>query len=665
MITVSGPGKLNDTSTYLTGYAMGYLVDAHVDNESVCREYTPYEALSVDFKGIGSEMEHQGSRFNIGTVAGYRPGKDRAEVLVELPESDSVESIYGKNSLISGRYADLSLQHYYLHDPTTNTVTKHAIEVSVCREGAREGSHITELYPSQSLLNSQTHEFLRLFASRYAYPAPPDLPNMTTEEKGQADVFRSPELRAYVNQTLWPLVKARRDALLRLSGYITASKLHKTKPPMSAPQQPIAANAGQQQTPVVANAESTIDSIVADLGNATASSTIVTPPVLGTTLASAPTGEQKTATIVSPAFENNAMAVDNGAADAAKLNNKAMLEQIKRELDNKNQQIAELTAKANMASKMAADAEKKRQQVELKSKFDTFIGRCDKIWTERERSSKKDETDNYFKAAELMSSEQADSYLKERFEGLVACAKRDEKDKVAHAKRVAAARAVAETVDAEEEMMLRGLWQNVVASKNNNNVNVIPQPQLKAFQSTSSIVDAALSELADTADDLEPSAKKSVISTSADSGIVAASAKSSVATAALPSVVPGADGWAGEAYKQSLAAQAGLDIISVPSLAELKRGGYAPNTGVVRKSAQFAGKFASFQPRFNEEHQIGLKQWNPQLHNDFLASVVSGKLIFGGKVVQSSSSLSSSTVDELESQAKQGEQFCARLAAPL
>lgn len=658
MITVSGPGKLTDTSTYLTGYAMGYLVDAHADNESVCREYTPYEALSVDFKGIGSEMEHQGSRFNIGTVVGYRPGKDRVEVLIELPESDSVESIYGKNSLISGRYADLSLQHYYLHDPTTNTVTKHAIEVSVCREGAREGSHITELYPSQSLLNSQTYEFLRLFASRYAYPAPPDLPDMTTEERQQADVFRSPELRAYVNQTLWPLVKARRDALLRLSGYITASKLHKTKPPMSAPQQSVAATPTIATPPVTANAESTIDSIVADLGNA------ATPPVIGTTLASAPTGEQKTATIVSPAIDNNAMAVDNAAADAAKLNNKVMLEQIKRELDNKNQQIAELTAKVNMASKMAADAEKKRQQVELKSKFDTFIGRCDKIWTERERTSKKDETDNYFKAAERMSSEEADSFLKERFEGLVACAKRDEKDKIVHAKRVAAARAVAETVDAEEEMMLRGLWQNVVASKNNNNVNVIPQPQLKPFQSTSSIVDAALSELADAADDLEPSAKKSVISTSADSGIVAASAKSSVTTPSLPSVVPGADGWAGEAYKQSLAAQAGLDIISVPSLAELKRGGYAPNTGVVRKSAQFQGKFASFQPRFNEEHQIGLKQWNPQLHNDFLASVISGKLIFGGKVVQSSS-LSHSTVEELETQAKQGEQFCARLAAPL
>lgn len=667
MPIVDGPGVLNESSTYLLGYAMGYVVPQHQTDASACTEYTMDEALSISMKGIGSEVEHGGPWTTVGEVAGYRPMPEhgKVEVLLEFPPSDSPHSIYAKNSLLSAYYCDLSLQHEFGTDDATGRIKKTAIEVSICREGARPGSHIVELFPSQALLNCQTHEFLRIFANRYGYPAPPPLPGFEDEEQLKlASVVESKVLDDYVNKTLWPRVAQRRKWLLALNGYIRASKAHKTNSAMSsASANVVAASAATESSANSALTPVSLQSTIAE--QMAAAKPVTTDSSKSTTVVSAPISQPT----------DGGMALDGPQqTPPPKIDGAAMLSQVQRLVDDKNTELARMRAELDQAHRNLAVAAKKQQEIELKTKIDTFIDRNDKIWDQATRNEKKQNMEIYLEAARQMPIESADSFMKARFEGLVKCAK-DDADK-AEQRRIQelamqqrerdAAAAHGQFSSPQEQAILQNIWRGAMTVKNSSNStpNVLPPSlhQQPAFVSFASTVDDALKDAEFDSNPLadDGASKKAGVALAASepTGKVLAS-KPMDATAFV------GDNCVQKIYQQTMAMQQGMDIVQVPSLAELKRCGYVG--GVVRKSAQTGGKFMSTSTRFPEEviRQVGMKEWNREQYDNMMRSVNTGQLYFKGQLVRGGLGLSQTQYDTLVSQGADGEKHCAKYAAPI
>lgn len=677
MPIIDGPGLLNEPSTYVLGYAMGYTVPRHQTDASACTEYTMDEALAISMKGIGSEIEHGGPWTTIGEVVGYRPMPEhgKVEVLIEFPPSDSPHSIYAKNSLLSAHYCDLSLQHEFGLDDTTGRIKKRVIEVSVCREGARAGSHIIELFPSQALLNCQTHEFLRIFANRYGYPAPPQLSGFADDEQLKlASVVESKELDNYVNNTLWPRVAQRRKALLVLNGYIRASKAHKTNSAMSSvpPTNIVAASATSMATdavaiPMLTGGPGTLQSTIGD--QLAAAKTVQTDSGKPTTVVSAP--------ITPITADNSGMALDAPPPQQPKIDGAAMLSQVQRLVDDKNSELARLRAELDQAKTNLAASAKKQQEIETKTKIDTFIDRNDKIWDQATRNDKKENMAIHLEAARHMPADAADAFMKARFDGLVKCAKDDadkaEKNRIQQlalqTQQRETAAAHGQFQSPEEQAMLMNIWRGAMTVKNSSNSTptVLPASmhhQQPLFTNFAASVDEALK-------DAEFETNSSIDETaSSKKAIVAAATTSEPAGKVLASKPMEASMFVGDncvqkMYQHSMAMQQDMNIVQVPSLAELKRGGYVG--GVVRKSAQTGGKYMTTSARFPEEiiGRVGMKEWNRSQNDNMMRSINTGQLYFKDQLVKSSLGMSQGQHDALVAQAVEGEKFCAKYATAI
>lgn len=503
--------KLVETSSYLVGLAVPHLRDAHPDAASTCEEYSRGEALACDFTGIMAQLNHQGVHARVGQVVGYRPG-DHIEVLIELPASASVPSVLGKNGLMNGWYADLSLGHRYSHDTETGVVVKSALEVSLCREGARDGSHITEFFPSQRLLHCQNTDSLATFARRWEYPAPPPV---------AGDVDSTPALRQYVDDVLWPLVRERRQGLLKETGYIAASKAHRTSRVMS-----------------------TIETVKTD------AAPIETPPAAVVVSAvPEPTLEEKTLEYI------------------AKLESQC-----------KALQEAEVKASADRARE-----ENERRIVQFKTAIDMAIGNMDGL-SDATRAELKALHHSTIEAAKNASIAEQEAARDKSLGDLVLCSKALNEGK-------AAARIGNKFGDAlYARIMATSATQEMMAAKN-------PQFELPA----------------------EPPAKASKVE-----GEVAASRHTVATVVEQEEITTSKPGWAGAAFRASLACQAGEASVNVPSYADLARGGYkAITAGVTRRSRDRNGNpiqivEREYALRYDTPAPLGLKELAPVFHADLI-----------------------------------------------
>ena len=626
MSAIDGPGKLNESSTYVMGFAMGYVVPKHHSIASTCTEYTMQEALKINMTGIGSEVEHGGEGTNVGTVVGYRPvpSLNKVEVLIELPASSCLYATHVKNQILGQLLTELSLQHAFSPDENGG-IEKTEIEVSFCQAGAREGSFVTEVFPSNMLLNCQTHGILRLFAARYGYPLPPDLPNMDAGQMQMAGVLESRELDDYVNKTLWPRVAMRRQALLKLNGYISASKTQITKTNMATPNNTPAAVARQIETAIAAQ----------------------TIPVEMTPVPVVAAEQPAT----SPS-----MAVDPAAP--SKIGTNDMMLQIQKLVDEQRNQLAETNAKLKEYQTNNAALAKQNHQILLKSKVDGFLGRCDAFWSPEERAAKKAEMDRAFETAQDISDDKvAEKFVEKAWNGIVAAAKVDQERK----KVQTVQQQQQQKEDEQRELQgLTKLWSSVMSSKSGVDLSqsaIIPT-QVKASLKPQAAFDQTLDD-DDDDEPIEQTTKKHGVTVIEAGKVAAAKQPQSAASTQVPTTLR-------EAHVLSHQIQEGNTLITAPSLSDLKKGGFV--AGVVRRAAGPNGgvKFMHAQTRFENEipGQVGMAQWNPARNTDMLQSVSRGKIYFDGQV-QASLGMSQSTYDELVANSVQGEMFCSKYAQPL
>jgi hypothetical protein len=210
----------------------------HPNVDSAIDEFSRSEMTKARLDNLPVQMTHLGDHTEMGTVRAFRPGPD-IEVVMGIDTDDSPASITSENFLFNGYYEDVSVCHDWstnpiFHDDGTHKATvveKTPIEISLCREGARTGSHISAFLPSKAAMERQNWTNLHNYARNNGFPPPPKL-NFKSEDHDKRESQRNlsypcntESLRNYV-ETVIPLVKTRRTEVLAKEGYIASSKSH-------------------------------------------------------------------------------------------------------------------------------------------------------------------------------------------------------------------------------------------------------------------------------------------------------------------------------------------------------------------------------------------------------------------------------------------------------
>lgn len=630
--------SINETSSYVVGYAVPNLREEHTTDESLCKEYTKDESVECDFRGILSELNHQGVRAIVGGVVGYQAADD-IETVIELPANVTAPSVLSKNGLMFGLYKDLSLQHGWKRNRDSGTVSKTAIEVSLCKEGAREGSHITEFYPSRPLLNVQSHKSIEAFANRYKYPAPPTLHDVAPADLAFADVHNSPEMAQYVDNILWPLVYARRQRLLKSKGYIAASKLHKSSTITTMASTPAAA-AIPTATPIVS--ATTPSSTATPVVETPAQTPAAVPATPTSTLANAfgmaqqPQAAKPGPTVTSPPVveTNNAMAEDLPEDRMAVLTNlsKKMDEQAKL-LHQQQEALVAASKDREMfeAEKKRYETEKtERELADYKTQVDMLIGNTD-AWDIATQSLIKNQAHQSLELNRSRSPSERRQLFEQQFNELVACSKQAQQAIVPQS-RMGVQRPVSNNqwASQQEHDLAIKLTQQTMVQKNSKQFSTFPPPV--PFNTSAQPSQGAS---ASNDDSIEQSSKRGAVAT--DNGTVAASRTTITSAPLVPEVTQGSEGWAGKCFKLSIEAQSGEDRIVIPSQTDLQKGGIKTvMTGFTRKSKAADGTWVktndvNLEDRFTEAKPFGLKEYDPAFYNDLMTTVKTGVLTINGK----------------------------------
>lgn len=655
------PLVLNETSSYVVGWSVPYLYDRHESEQSEKEEFTIGESIECDFRGLPAELEHEGARAMVGTIVGHRPG-DAIETLIELPASGDKMAILAKNGLSFTRYSDFSLRHRWERDRSTGRITKTAMEVSLCEEGARPGSHISQFYPSKRLLHCFNLASLQAFTARYDYTPPPPIENRLEDLKF-ADVDNTPELAAYVRDVLWPEVHARRQTLLKEAGYIAGSRKHKTTTePMStaatnaasataAPTQSAAANtASAVPTPTI-NIAATPSAILNPAASAlTTTAPSLPPPMKADALGAAMIGTPALAIPAATVGAGAAAAAGSGSAMAEDTPLDAMTEQSRIDLWNRaqnkmdgltaevaaaNKKVADMQAQLEAANRDKLQAELARRETEAKTQIDMLLDNHDGLSDEERRSTK----EQYNKKLELYRGSNADQYKQlvglevAQLQGTIAASKRNAA-LMSQAQQRPTAYAPKQWASRTEFELARQIAGPATAHIiNEKNFGRISNPPGSA-----SIADEPAAR------DEQQAAKKAAIGN--DEGVVSASARGHTVVAhntgqtPEPQVTQDTKGWAGICFRMSLAEQAGQATIIVPSQEQMMRGGsVATETNVVRRHKRADGSTVSvpeieLRERFENEKPWDLNDYDPQIVQDIKAALYTGVFHRHGKPQQ-------------------------------
>jgi hypothetical protein len=264
---------LDPNASYLTAIVLPNVVDQHSSLDSREKEFDMEDVMKRhDFTGLPARLNHNDVWRDVGWVDGYRPGKN-TEVLIRLEPSDDVESLFASNALANGYYRGVSLGHEYTTSVSSSVcggldVRKEGVEISLCSQGRRDGSVISQFFPSLGILLTQDRVGLERFASIYRYPEPPAIGD---EFQHASDV---PELRAYVERALYPTVARRRNDLLKSAGYIAASRHHKPN-----------SNGGSGKVTMSSTPATASDSTATNLDPSSGKTTIQAQPATTTTMA--------------------------------------------------------------------------------------------------------------------------------------------------------------------------------------------------------------------------------------------------------------------------------------------------------------------------------------------------------------------------------------------
>lgn len=608
---------LNPTSSYIQGWSVPYLYDEHESEQSLREEFTYDEAMQIDFRGITSELEHCGARATVGVVVGHRPG-DKIETLIELPASANAMTVLGKNGLFFGHYNDLSLRHRWERNPITGAVSKKFLEVSICEEGARPGSHITQFYPSERLLKCQNLAALQAFTAKFKYTPPPPMSGDRLENLNFIDVDNTPELAEYVDNVLWPEVHARRQTLLKQAGYIAGSKKNKLTNELimsAAAAATIVSPPTAQETPattVAASITPTPNPAAAAVGAVSPS----LPPPPAKTDAIVPPPPQKADVAASDSMAEDTL---NAQTEESRI---AMWQRAKAQMDALKAQNEQLQAQVVAASKEKKQAELIRRETEAKTQIDMMLDNHDGM-TDEERQSAKE---RYHRKFELLRNDD-DS----RFNELVSLDKAELGGMIAASKRNAAIAA-----QARPSMYAANQWSSRTEQEIAKSLagpisnHIINQKNYGRISNSSSAPFSSLINPESDERDDNPRSKKRAVETTTDAGVVAASRGQSVTstmngTVASP-LTQNDENWVGKCYKESLDGQSGQARIIIPSQDELMQGGFAiTQTNVVRKSKDAYGNTIStpeiiMAPRFETQKQWDLRD----LDKDFAKAVLTG-----------------------------------------
>jgi len=612
--------QLNEDCSYLAGWAVPNLLDEHAEKMSAANEYSKEEGARSDFRGIDTWIEHKGERSRIGVVRGYQSG-DHIETVLEMPPDSSIASIWGKNGLFFGHFKDLSLQHRWSSYKGSNEVTKEALEVSICKEGARDGSHITQFYPSRRLLNCQSAMSLAAYAERYGYPAPPELPGVSHDDLRWHDVRNTPALAEYVEHILGPAVQSRRTSLLKLSGYIAASRAHKatTETPMASAMTNALAGAGNTPAPSLPQTPAF------NMTPATALAAAATPAA---TPQQQPTPQQPAATpAAQPAQQpkpGTTTTTTVGASDAMVEDTEesriAVLERVGKELAELTAENARLQQSLVAASNNAKKAELEREEAEIKTKIDYMIDNTD-AWPEATQASVRSLAEGkILMARERTPAERAILYREA--ESAVRAMSKSAQTTADTQKQSAS-----QYRSQYERDLTHQLSRNAIMAKNARQF-AGSQPPVSAYGGAAAFTD-------DDSTAQQPNKRQA---TAVDeSGTVAASARTT-APAPDTSIVPGTENWAGNAWKKSFEVQVGQREVLIPSYHEMKSGGFkAVETGTRRAARDANGNKVmipevSLEPALDRETPFGLKEWNASFYKDIMTSLRTDTICWGGRM---------------------------------
>ena len=192
-------------------------------------EFTREEGKRLDFVGLPVYLNHEHKLPAVGITIAARYIEDergaRVETLHKLNKEAATRaadrslsgtmSIVQRSQLMLAGHKGLSLGHSHVASKRSGSridISKAPFEISLCREGRRDGSEIASYLPCRNSLRRSRPAVVAEFARNNSLPTPPvDL----LERAG-----RSPQEWSGYLDTLWPHIYERRMALLNQQGFV-------------------------------------------------------------------------------------------------------------------------------------------------------------------------------------------------------------------------------------------------------------------------------------------------------------------------------------------------------------------------------------------------------------------------------------------------------------
>lgn len=229
--------RLDPTVSYVYGISLPNVRADHPTVNSQQYEWDQFEIGDVDMTGLPVLANHKDQMRAIGTITAYEPLRGEARVLMGL-DRDSFHGKFAEAAVTTGFYGSMSLSHHFKTGATVSASTagatdvvvrKTALEVSLCQEPARAGAVVLEFCPSHQALLRQPRDYLRRFAERYRYPAPPDVPAHGGGGGGggatEQIALTTPVLHDYVTHRLSPLVQERLTHLVNSAQFVRSEPI--------------------------------------------------------------------------------------------------------------------------------------------------------------------------------------------------------------------------------------------------------------------------------------------------------------------------------------------------------------------------------------------------------------------------------------------------------
>lgn len=135
----------NGSSGYFVSTVIPNPKEYHPSVEEMFAEYSVAECFSMKMQGLPLCLRHEDDTFHdVGHVENqFIMGKIQKDYDVISRIYDSTQGIFSISYMIEGGYKDVSLQHCAEYtDYTRRMIRKTPIELSLCKEGKRQGSSV-------------------------------------------------------------------------------------------------------------------------------------------------------------------------------------------------------------------------------------------------------------------------------------------------------------------------------------------------------------------------------------------------------------------------------------------------------------------------------------------------------------------------------------------